>query len=208
MNDSSRGFDEPVMGRADVLLRFLQLTEKDRPEDIEEYLEELDKDTERRPIADQIVDRMIAGDINLYKQYERARREVGLRNPYASAEDQEEIANRQQALGAFLEQWAVLEKVLRHIIERRQGESRAYVFPTVRLVRMFDWISEETQVDIDYLRRLRNQAVHGVEILDEAQLIEARRITKRVLSELREQAPEDVKPIFDAATAEVEAAGE
>jgi hypothetical protein len=202
MNDSSRGFDEPVMGRADVLLRFLQLTKKDRPQDIEQYLEELDKDTERRPIVDQIVDRMIAGDINLYKEYERARREVGSRNPYASAEDLEDSGIGTHELGAFLLQWTVLETVLRRTVERTRGESRAYVFPTARLLREFEWISEETQSEIDYLRRLRNQVVHGVENTDKVQLIEARRFIRRVLAKLRDEAPEDVKPIFDEAARE------
>ena len=39
------------MGRADVLLRFLQLISKDRPEEIAPFLTDLDEDTEKTPIS-------------------------------------------------------------------------------------------------------------------------------------------------------------
>jgi hypothetical protein len=204
MNDSLTSSDEPMMGRADVLLRFLQLIDKDRPQDIEQYLEELDQDTERRPIADQIVDRIIAGDVELYKTYGRARGEVGGRNPYASAEELGQNTSRTQELGAFLEQWIVLETALRRVLEGTQGSARAHVFPTPKLLRRVEWISEDSQADLDYVRWLRNQAVHGVELPNAIQLIEARHFISHVLSKLREEAPENVRQIFDTAVEEVD----
>lgn len=176
---------EPVIGRADVLLRFLQLTGQDRPQDIDEYLADLDADTERRPIVDQIVDRIIAGDRQRYELYAQARREVGPRNPYASAEDSDLARSRGQALGAFMMQWIVLENVLRRIVGQTQDSERQLVFPTSKLLQKVHWLSDEERREINYLRQLRNQVVHGIDAPNEAQLLDAARSVERVSLELQ-----------------------
>jgi hypothetical protein len=172
---------EPVMGRADVLLRFLQKIQKDRPQDIEPYLKNLDADSEQRPLADQIVDRIIAGDKTLYKHYAEARREVGARNPYASPEEAPKDTSRERALGSFMSKWIDLETTLRRLSATTTSGERYKLWSD--LVHSAT-LKPETMRDLDLIRRLRNQAVHGIEAPDAEQLLEAAKVVQKALAEL------------------------
>ncbi len=166
------------MGRADVLFRFLQLIEKDCPEDLDPYLENLDQDTEIRPLADQIVDAIISGDEALYKTYDQARREVGPRNPYSSADEPREDYTR--ALGFFMTRWIKLETKIRTILQRDQKTEGRYVSITATLKNFVppEWLGE-----IDYIRRLRNEVVHGMDIPNPEQLTAAGQFIDKILED-------------------------
>ena len=56
---SAAGPLEPVMGRIDILFRLLQLANLNRPDDLQQYLQDLDTETDRLPLADQVIDRIL-----------------------------------------------------------------------------------------------------------------------------------------------------
>lgn len=180
-----------IMGRADVLFRFLQLIGKDRPRDLDPYLENLDQDTESRPLVDQIVDTIISGDETLYEKYAQARREVGSRNPYSSADESTERGDYTQAFGFFMTRWIKLETTMRTILQRDRKTKREYMMPTVGALKAFvpqKWLGE-----IDYIRRLRNEVVHGIEIPDPEQLIAAGQFIDKILEEIDQKKTETGK---------------
>jgi len=179
------------MGRADILLRFLQLIGKDRPQDIEPYLKELDDDTEHRPLADQVVDLIIAGDRNLYGKYEQARKDVGPRNPYSSPESQAVAKGQAHALGNFLSKWIALETELRKEEESVGERSRPFSNSVWYWMRHRNIFTGNTLKQIEYIRQLRNQAVHGIDPPSEATLNDAGNLLEQILSELR--SPERAK---------------
>lgn len=170
------------MGRADVLLRFLQKVRKDTPEAIERYLNDVDAQSEQRPLADQIVDRIIAGDKALYKHYAEARREVGTRNPYGSPEDDLRDTEWERALGSFMSKWIDLETVLRKLSASRTGAGYQYKLWSDML--RSTMLKPETKQELEHIRLLRNQAVHGIEVPNPEQLLEARKTLQQALTEL------------------------
>lgn len=179
-----------IMGRADVLLRFLQLTEKDCPEDLQAHLEGLDDDTEHRPLVDQIVDRIIAGDNTLYEKYAQARRDAGSKNPYFSQEDSRRSPNYEQALGFFVTRWTDLENRMRQaaMLKTDLADPMRHKYATglwwkVGAVDLDPTLRRE----FDYLRRLRNEVVHGIEAPPPKRLMEA----GRLVQEIAEQLPPD-----------------
>lgn len=167
------------MGRADVLLRFLQFISKDKPQDIEPYLTGLDDDTEHRPIVDQIVDKIIAGDENLYEKYAQARREIGSRNPYASVEDLADQSKKSQALGFFISKWIDLENTLQRLADNKV----AFRLPLPLLLQRLK-LPKDTRQQIDFIRYFRNKTVHGIELPAEEQLIEVGNLIEKLIEEL------------------------
>ncbi len=173
-----------MMGRADVLLRFLQLISRDKPKELDPYLEDLDTDTEPRPLVEQIVDRIIAGDDELYQKYAQARREVSARNPYASAEEVARTQGYDEALGYFLSRWINFESTIRRKLEEQGSAGIAHMrLPTPRLLDQLQ-IPQGLREEIDHIRRIRNQAVHGIETPPPEQLEAAGRFLEQILEQL------------------------
>jgi hypothetical protein len=173
---------EPVMGRADILFRFLELVSKNRPSDLDAYLDKLDPDDESRPIVDQIVDRIIAGDQSLYEKYAQARNEAGPRNPYASPDDEPGL---RLAFAKFIGSWINLERALR---ERARDQNRLVHPPmavfTPRLLEELG-LSKEERYELTRLRNLRNMAIHGVGVLDENELKQANGAILQILDRIK-----------------------
>lgn len=169
-----------IMGRADVLLRFLQLIGKDRPGDLDEYMDPFDADTQRRPLVNQIVDRIVAGDSELYERFAQARREVGARNPYASPDERRE-SGYETAVGNFVSRWVEVERIVRRRAEESMEPGQ----------QMYAWwrlgastFPEDLAGELQYLRRLRNEVVHGRKNLSVNQLNEASQILESLLKQL------------------------
>jgi len=191
MGESPRRAKDLVMGRADVLLRFLQLIGKDRPKDLDPYVDGLDSDTEQRPLVDQIVDRIIAGDPALYVKYAQARREVGLRNPYASPEDERETVEYDEAVGRFITRWTTFESALREHLQASSSalpEGQARATPAHLLVR-FAGVPESLRGELEFVRRLRNQVVHGIERPPAELLFQASSLLEQAHAELTDSQP-------------------
>ena len=170
MKESPKKHKDLIMGRADVLLKFLQLISKDKPKDLDPYLENLDTDSEERPLVDQIVDMIIAGDKDLYAKYEQARLEVGSRNPYSSIEEVTKTIDYQKILGYFLTQWTTLENYLRGLfrdLEPTRAITTRYL--TDDFLRQLN-LPEDAVMRIYSIRQLRNQVVHGIEMPDPQEL--------------------------------------
>lgn len=183
------------MGRADVLFRFLQLTGMDRPKDINTYLSQLDVKNENRPIADQLIDLIIAGDQQLYEKYEQARREVGSRNPYEAEDQQAEQQAYERAIGYFLLKWIAFEIAIRGLAKATLGNDKA---PLNILVRSLSVFSGNDLQSIEYVRQLRNDLVHGVRTPKEEYIIEAGQLIERLLADIKDQLPEDVQVVVTA----------
>lgn len=172
---------EPVMGRVDVLLRFIQLISKDRPKELDQYLDDLDKDTEQRPVVDQIVDRIVKTNRKSYEKYAQARQEVGERNPYQSFSRLDTDKAYQIALGQFLTKWRQLEGFLLRTHRAK--------LPTTRLLHL-TWtslmksISPTRTQELIQLRHLRNEVVHGTRPVDQEELASAIEKIGQLLSDL------------------------
>src|SRR5436190_11496811 len=111
-NGPSTSQPENIMGRTDILFRFLQLIHRETPWAIDEYLVDLDFNCGHRPVAEQIADRILVGNEEYYDLYRRAQREVGAEDPYSPDEQSEQLGGEELVLVRFLEKWASLERGL------------------------------------------------------------------------------------------------
>lgn len=196
---------EPVMGRADILYKFLRMANMDRPECLREYIINLDPDTEKRPLIDQIVDRILTGDAELYNLYNKARYDIGAMSPYNLK--QEKLLNSskdQEALGYFLARWIVFEKIIRDISEKRDIRTNRspMMFTKFDLLRL-NLIDENLAFEIDSIRRLRNQVVHGIDFPDKETLFGSGKFLENVLLQISERVEPELSDIINNALSNI-----
>jgi len=171
---------EAVMGRADVLFYFLQLIEKDKPEDIDKFLENVNIESDGRPIADQLVDLIIAGDKSLYDSYAAARKMAGPVSPYSTKSKKGSDGEYKEALGYFMSQWIAFEQKTREFASNNIKPSNHVMSYSA----IFEYIPESINIDIKYIRKLRNEVVHGIVKSTSDQLNEAGQMLENVNKEI------------------------
>ncbi|CAJ0775104.1 GTP pyrophosphokinase [Ralstonia thomasii] len=158
---------EPVVGDVQVLFRFLQLLNISTAEELEPYLENLVPDSELRPVAEQIADQIIASDPERYNAYAIARNQILPADLTLHMVDANTIRHdAHSAIGYFLSQWICLEKFLRDLASVRGVEKtkRGIMPPSVHVAEALGVFTDEQLRFIHYMRRVRNNLVHGVEV--------------------------------------------
>lgn len=159
---------EPVIGDVQVLFRFLQLLEISAAEQLEPYLENLIADSESRPVAEQIADQIIAADPTRYNIYATARQQESASDKMshvAEFSSTVRTSDHGAAIAYFLNQWVSLEKVIREIAVRVGGaQPKRSFMASLKLVDSLGALTSEQLSYIEYMRSLRNNIVHGVDI--------------------------------------------
>jgi hypothetical protein len=165
---------DTALGRTDLLAELLITLKLNSPESLRPFLDALDPDVERRPLSDQVIERIIAGDPGRVAVYQRIQRGGDLD---ATAKD--------RALGAFVRWWAILEQVL--------SAGPRLATTTVaqrRLVSMMDLTKKGRELvgpsaasELDRLRQRRNQMIHLGSVRD---AIDIRRDAETVVAIVRE----------------------
>jgi ppGpp synthetase/RelA/SpoT-type nucleotidyltranferase len=191
--------NEPIMGRADILYKFLQLAQLDKPECIEQFVLQLDSNTEKRPIVDQLVDYIVAGNEELYELYNKARIESANKNPYSKKQEKSAILTEESALGYFISRWIIFEFVIREISKEKMGEHYKNIPFIPRKLLESRIIDENTYFKIEPIRRLRNQVIHGIEFQSEEQLMSAGKILEEILISQSKNVSSELKYTVDEA---------
>ena len=166
------------MGRADVLFRFLQLMGKNRPKDVDEYLKRLDPEDDR-PLVDQLVALIIAGDAQGYDKYKQARREI----IQTSQHVERPIKDSFQQL---LDKWIKFEHKLRAIAVLKQVSHKGVLSPA--FLRKLEIFSHADLKSVESIRRLRNQIVHGTDA-PQSEVAKAEKQITQLLDRLEGQYP-------------------
>jgi hypothetical protein len=151
------------LGRVDLLFDFLAELNMITPEQLEPYLEALHGNLESRPLAQQVVDALTAEDPERYLVYQnvRLRRYASEQEPYLFNE----------LVGRFLSSWINLEQLERELVPPAETPKR--VLPTGRALEQAGYLDVDTRRELDFLRKMRNQLVHGIEVPSAAELDEA-----------------------------------
>ncbi len=167
---------DSALGRVDLLFELLKRLEILTPDQLKPYIDAIHHDTERRPIAEQIIDRLLAEDESRYKVYEELR---AARPLSARVEEPVEASTAElhEAIGHLLSEWARLERVLRDFYA---GTSDRHMVPTPKM--MSRYITDVRE--FERIRRLRNGVVHGMEEADPADLHDAANRLHEIVEEI------------------------
>jgi len=175
---------DSALGRVDLLFELLKRLGLPTPGQLKPYIDAVHHDTERRPIAEQIIDRLLAEEESRYKVYEeiRAARPLSVR---AEETVEPSAAELHGAIGHFLSEWARLERAVRDMYP--SSDQRRGVMPTGKVMERF----VPDLRDFERIRRMRNGVVHGAESVDPADLHDAANRLHEIVEEIIRPTPRD-----------------
>lgn len=153
---------DATLGRVDLLFDYLAQQGTATASTVGTYLDLLERDFERRPVAAQLADLMLSGDESRYDAYLRAmsasrqpsnRRRTTIGSLRAGSVDR-------LALGEFVVAWVLLETLLKNLGKPDDGRPPPLPAQLRRLAEQ-GLITPEQLVELNLARDLRNQVLHG-----------------------------------------------
>lgn len=187
------GTGDPVIGEVDVLFALLQKIGITTPEALEDYVRAIHPDTEHRPVAQQIIDQILATDPTRYSAFASVRAQSDQPSPFIGVDQGTNTDESQQALGYFISRWITFERFLRELGHLRNLDPRQVTIPTPRLLRELDIFDAPMLNEIDSIRRLRNDLMHGFVTKDNTYIREVGQILEHIMAELSKDHREDVR---------------
>ena len=178
--------EEPPMGRADVLYCLLDRIGLRTPAALAPYLDGIDLTQDTRPLSEQIVDKIIAGDTERYELFMQVMRQAGPRNPYNASD--EVTVHRARGAALF-------------------GEFFPLGGAGTRCSQVRWRLSEPEQEELDWLRALRNRLVHDLELPSEESLAKASAIMRSLVEKVQESLPPELRAQIRELVARLDARG-
>lgn len=151
---------DATLGRVDILFRYLSEEGVATAEAVAPYLDNLEQDFERRPVAEQLADLMLSGKEERYEAYRKAM--SATRHPSSRARLDQRVAEADgDAAGLhfkmFVNAWAGLEKTL----SQRLPDTRRSLAHQLQAALAAGLIDQEQFTELNLLRGLRNEVVHS-----------------------------------------------
>jgi len=193
--------DEPSMGRADALLRFLQLANLDRAELLKQYMPTTVGDGEENDIAEQIARNILENKPELSELYAQAQREVSNRNPYNSSTRDMDISPEDRALGYFMSRWIVFDAALRAIVQNnpsRISGMKGHSAPSIPMTARSLTNNQETLRKVEAMTQLRAD-LHRGKVFGNETFIQAGKVVEEILKALRIEAPDEMRSFIEGA---------
>jgi ppGpp synthetase/RelA/SpoT-type nucleotidyltranferase len=152
---------EPIIGRADILLEFLEGSKLDSPKKVKSYIDTSFKTFEDRPIVEQIIDNILTDKPELYALYEKLQFRFSSKNPDSSTIEVDITPNKKELIGEFITRWTLLEGYIYDKITERNPKLKQRPFLSPKYLAVYDILPEHFIGEFDYIRRFRNDLVHG-----------------------------------------------
>lgn len=180
------------IGRIDLLFELLGRLGLRTPDQLAKYIAALHSDTEKRPIAEQIVDQLLAEDAARYGVYE----ELRSRNPEGGTRDAgraEGLSELHKAVGSLVSAWAEFEQAVLSKLPR-EALKHGPLIPTSQVLANMGLIDSDTKNRLEPIRRLRNMVVHGKPPENLAELREAHDVLRQITAQVSQKSPQDIPP--------------
>jgi len=160
---SGENIKESVVGRVDLLFELLKNAGLNTPEELSKYISALHTDFEKRPLAEQIIDQVLAEDPSRYANFNRIRSIEAATLVYPTSISHSRTY-QSAAIGDFMALWIEYEKFVRSHLA--STSLNALHIPTIRSLKSIEGLPVELVESSERLRRFRNQLVHGIEAPD------------------------------------------
>ncbi|MDF2840390.1 MAG: hypothetical protein K0Q99_1162 [Clostridia bacterium] len=180
------------MGRADILFRFLQKVNMDKPEDIFKYIEVASNIKQTRTIVRKMVDLILEDYPQYYNSYIEAKYEVYGITAHLAEESLDFTQLNNAKLYEYVELWGELQAAVKKLYEAVEGKkcedgqkADIYECRLIKMLQLLD-ISDEQVDEARYLYNLRNTVLFGAEQPDEDILINGIKSLKKFISAMKE----------------------
>jgi len=168
---------ENSIGKVDILFRFIEAINFNKPDKIKKYISKVVLSEDKRPISEQIIDFILVEHPKFYDTFEKVKLQFISKKHFKTTFEELSTEQSFQALiGKFISKWIILETTLKNELKSKVGKDYLNVrlLPfTGRLLQKNEMLDEREYVQFDYLRRFRNNLVHGIEMPDESSFLTA-----------------------------------
>jgi ppGpp synthetase/RelA/SpoT-type nucleotidyltranferase len=175
---------EPVndagLGEVDVLFDLISELDINTVEKLAPYLDTLHGNVELRPLSQQIIETLLTEDESRYAVYNSVR---SRRTPTFYEPDAEDL-NIVSQVGNFISHWIDFEKALRGV---GPYDNRKPLIVNMRLLTELNLLDDDSFGDLERLRRMRNNLVHGVETPSAADLADAAQRLDEIRKEITQR---------------------
>lgn len=188
---------DPILGNTELLYSFLEKVGLNEPTKLEIYVQKLDPDTEKRNIVDQIIDYIITGNQEGYKIFNEAKREFNRKSQSQIQKDDSKSLDKDSAFGSFMSTWIAFEYLLSEIAKKKGLNTRLSPVFNSRILNEMNFLSKKTIYDLDSIRRLRNEIVHGKRVPEKETLNSALSNLENLIRQIRDEVDEQYKTLVD-----------
>lgn len=166
-----------AIGRTDVLFQFLKMIGLNSVPALRPIVQECSFGPEEEPLAQQIIDRLLLSDSDLYQQYDSARIAVGSSDPFGTPYEALSVFAEGSRLCSFMRSWVALEQALGEgLYKVLKGEPTGFAL---------DPAAEE---QLRQGKRLRDRVLFGCRPPSDEELEEGEEFLSRFTEFLRREA--------------------
>jgi hypothetical protein len=171
----SESSEEPLMGRVDLLLHFLRMINLDTPEKLRNYISSFEMGRNNRPFSEEIIDRILYEFPEYYTIYSEAQNELDKRNLYDGYHHRKLFPREGGVIEFFISRWIDFETTFREAYKKIAPyyDPEEFIYPSYENLRIMDIFSEDSIMDLESIKNMRNELVHGIHIPSNDTLIKA-----------------------------------
>jgi len=183
------------MGRADILYRFLQKINMDKPKDICKYIEMAGSIKQSRTIVRKLVDLILEDHPEFYNSYIEAKYEIFGITSHLAEESLTYLQRDNEKLCRFVELWGELQSAVKQLYEALDVKACEDMEQTdvyeCRLIKMLQLLGtgDEQIEEVRYLFNLRNNILFAAELPEEEILVNGNRYLSKFLCSIKETWP-------------------
>ena len=183
---------EPILGEIDVLFNLLKKLGIASPEGISPYITSLHPETDKRPVSQQIIDQILAADPERYAAYAEIRKEPEQGFGINSITESTNVTTL-SAMNYFLLQWISFERFIRELMLLRNFDPQLIRIPSHKTLTKLNLFDENTIGELNHIRQIRNQLVHGFEVPDVQYINSIAQYVELLMKNLLNHSQKDVR---------------
>lgn len=171
-----------ALGRIDLLYEFLKQLDLGTPDKLKPYIQSLNPDLQKKPLAEQIINQLLIEDPARCLLYDRLLASLPVLGDYVGNIYEEHDPETHKEISLFLQRWGAFEQKINEKAKRLGGQ-RLNV--SSRLLSRLGVIEETLLKDFERVRRIRNEVTHGLQMPSPEDLRDAGDRIQKIMEQLK-----------------------
>lgn len=176
--------EDVVMGRADLMYKFLKAAGHNHPNWVDHYLTDIRLDHGNSSVIEQMIDKMLEEDVTLYKTFLKVKGEVN-RNPYSNSDEEGISTLNRKPLFYFVDKLADFQLVVKKYVEKEFPDQEGMPLLTnEHLEKLLE--SHHIAGLLENIRQINNDLIYSAGIPTDDALIQTGHHINGIIKELLE----------------------